>query len=230
MAFRPIYIPSSNIEKLVDTHNLEFIWFPGLSISQKQKSIKSLHDAAIMKGFCNNPLDVSSKSPISLGVELSAFNLSVYNKKLNKKITVESAFQSSKVFTKGGPYKDLLYASSLAAKKDHRLINSGTLTGFIFFNNSWPINPRTLFYDWLYINILHKNQQLVSKLDKFDAFSDIEFNPKKSINCQAYSVALYQSLKSRKLLDYSLKNKNNFIEIITNYSNESLPVHQLSLI
>ena len=31
----------------------------------------------------------------------------------------------------------------------------------------------------------------------YDAFTDIEFNHNKSINCQAYSVALYQALKSR---------------------------------
>ena len=45
----------------------------------------------------------------------------------------------------------------------------------------------------------------------YQAFTDIEFNPKKSINCQAYSVALYVSLRQRGLLEETIKNKDSFL-------------------
>ena len=32
-------------------------------------------------------------------------------------------------------------------------------------------------------------------------FTDIEFNPEKSLNCQAYSAALYSSMVKNKILD-----------------------------
>jgi len=66
----------------------------------------------------------------------------------------------------------------------------------------WPLQPQTLFYDWLYLNALNQNQDLASKICEYDGFTDIEFNPKKSINCQAYSAALYTSLvKEGKLVE-----------------------------
>ena len=43
MAFRPIFIPKFEGDFLVKTQNIDFEWFPGLSVSQKQKSIDSLH-------------------------------------------------------------------------------------------------------------------------------------------------------------------------------------------
>ena len=55
--------------------------------------------------------------------------------------------------------------------------------------------PPTFFYDWLYINALIKNENLIKQVLKYDCFSDIEFNEKKLINCQAYSVALFVSMK-----------------------------------
>jgi hypothetical protein len=33
----------------------------------------------------------------------------------------------------------------------------------------------------------------------YDAYTDIEFNPKKSYNCQAHSAALYKSAKLREI-------------------------------
>jgi len=62
MASRPIYIPSVNTESLIDAKEIEFKWFPGLSISQKQKSINSLHIAAKDQLDLKNILEISSKS------------------------------------------------------------------------------------------------------------------------------------------------------------------------
>jgi hypothetical protein len=61
---------------------------------------------------------------------------------------LEMAFQGSKVFERGGPYTDL-YAVEDArdTKRDTRLKESGPLTGFTFESFSFPLEPKTVFYD-----------------------------------------------------------------------------------
>lgn len=218
MAERPVYIPRYKGNLLVETQYVEFVWFPGLAPSQRKKSVASLHEAVITGKVGLRPLEVSSKSEESLGVALSAFNLKVVTEKYKREFTVETAFQSSKKFEKGGPFKDLLYGSSIAAKKDSRLKESGRLLAFEFFGEEWPLEPKTFFYDWLYLNALNKNEWTKERLNEYDSFTDIEFNPEKSINCQAYSVALYMSLKGRGLLKDALVNKQSFLDVLTSYS------------
>lgn len=220
MAKRPIYLPSYEGDLLVRTVFVEFTWYPGMAPSQKMKSVASLHQSALDLGICKRPLEISSKSNVELGVRLSAFNLRVITEKQKKEFTVESAYQSSKKFEHGGPYKELMYGTSLSAKKDPRLKDSGALIGFEFFGQTWGLEPKTAFYDWIYINALRKNQWAVEMLDDYDGFTDIEFNPEKSINCQAYSVALYKSLNGRGLLQDALKSKDSFLSMIS-----SLPVN-----
>lgn len=223
MAKRPIYIPQNSGKTLVRTEYIEFQWFPGMAVVQKQKSVRSLHEAAVLAGTCLNPLEVSSKSLLDIGVSLSAFNLSVTTQIQKKVFTVESAYQSSKVFERGGPYTDLLYATSKEAKKDIRLKESGRLVGFEFFGERWALEPKTAFYDWLYINALHKNGWAVEQLKSYDAFTDIEFNPEKSINCQAYSVALYRALEWRGLIREAISDKAAYLDIVS-----SVPVNNAS--
>lgn len=215
MAERPIYIPKSSGPLLVKTEMVKFQWFPGMAVSQKQKSIAALHEAAIQKNLCLHPLEISSKSPITTGVALSAFNLASQTQKSQRSFTVETAFQSSKVFEQGGPYRDLLHATSREAKKDPRLQESGRLIRFDFFGNSWALEPKTAFYDWLYINTLVKNDDLVQDVSFYDGFTDIEFNPERSINCQAYSLALFKALQSRDLLSEALTGREDFLRIVT---------------
>ena len=101
MAERPIYIPKYDSDLLVETKLVEFNWFPGMAPVQKQKSINSLHESAKKSGIASHPLEVSSKSLDSLGVQLTAFNLIVKTEKYNREYTVESAYQSSKIFENG---------------------------------------------------------------------------------------------------------------------------------
>lgn len=211
MATRSVYLPKQdnigvNIEKIT------FEYYSGLSLSQKQKSINSLKKAAEAKGI-KSFLEVSSKSDNKLGVALSAFNLKFTTIQEKKTYTVENAFQASKVFEHGGPYKDLLEVSPLEAKKDSRIKNSGNILKFNFCGIDFPNKPLTFFYDWLYINALLKNNELAEKVLQYDCFSDFEFNENKSINCQAYSVALYVSLKKNNVDLTTLKNKNIFLKI-----------------
>lgn len=212
MANRPVFIPYLNEHIGVNELMLDFEWYPGMAKSQKQKSIRSLHHAASLKGF-SPILEISSKSELDLGSQLSAFNLQVTTKVKNITFTVETAFQGSKVFERAGPFKDLIGLDSRAAKKDIRLRESGRLIGFEFFGEEFPLVPRTYFYDWVYINALEKNKDLANQLVEFKGFSDIEFNPSKSINCQAYSAALYRSLVVNNKLDDALASPKRFLEL-----------------
>ena len=56
---------------------------------------------------------------------------------------------------------------------------------------------------------------IYKKILNYTAFTDIEFNPKKSINCQARSCALYVSLVKNELLDIALESEEAFLEIIS---------------
>lgn len=215
MAERPIFIPVSDGPTLVRTKYVEFQWFPGMAASQKQKSIDSLHTAACRLPNIEKVLEVSSKSREELGVALSAFNLTITTIKQNRTFSVECAYQSSKVFERGGPFVDILGKTSREAKKDERLLSSGRLTGFRFFGTDWALEPLTAFYDWLYINALKKQPSTTEQLLQYSAFTDIEFNPERSINCQAYSVALYISLFKRKMLEHATSSKEAFLQTVS---------------
>lgn len=211
MANRPVFIPQNSGETLVLKTGVEFQYFSGFSLSQKQKCIDSLHTAIQEKFGISHILEVSSKSRHQLGIDLSAFNLMMRDKTRDKHFSVECAFQGSKVFEQGGPFIDLLEASSRDAKRDIRLKESGSLQKFVFEGEAWPLMPRTAFYDWLYITALLQHPQLVSQLALYQAFTDIEFNPEKSLNCQAHALALFMALQQRGLLD-AIKNKDNFLQ------------------
>lgn len=214
MAIRPVYKVKNEAEFFVEVHNVDFQWHPGFAVVQKQKSIESLHSSFISLTGCKDILEISSKSKSELGVSLSAFNLGMTTKKSKIKVSVESAFQGSKKFTNAGPFQDLYFEPSKKAKKDVRLKTSGRLIGFQFFGVDWPIEPKTLFYDWIYLNALYRTKNLKQKVVEFSAFTDIEFNPEKSINCQAYSAALFVSLTRRGILEEALHSKINYMEIM----------------
>lgn len=224
MANRPIFVPIKTGDvpgvKVLD---VDFQWFPGMAPSQKKKSIKSLHDSAEELGV-SPLLEVSSKSEDELGVSLSAFNLMIETGGKKYRFSVESAFQASKVFERGGPYADLLNRTSLEAKRDIRLKESGNVVGFNFFGREFPVKPRTYFYDWLYVNALKQNNNLASAAIDYAGFSDIEFNPKKSINCQAYSLALYVSLVATGMLEEALSTPSRFLEVSYQADSGQAPV------
>jgi hypothetical protein len=211
MAIRPLFIPKYDSVGVTEKQ-IDFQWFPGLSASQKKKSIEALHSVVRQIGF-ERVLEISSKSENELGINLSAFNLKIKTKKYKKEFTVETAFQGSKVFERGGPYKDLFGLDSRSAKKDIRLKESGNLVEFEFFGRKFPLVPRTYFYDWIYINALDQNVTLSDDIKYFQCFTDIEFNPKKSINCQAHAVSLYLSLNHLNLLEEALESPESFLKI-----------------
>jgi len=213
MANRPVFSTTTNKQQLFKENDIEFKFFNGFSLSQKSKSIVSLHKSANQKGL-QNILEVSTKSDTKLGWQLSAFNLMV-DFDTNQKISLECAFQGSKVFEGNIQYQDIYQFESIKAKKDLRLRNSGNIIGFNFQNIFWKNEPKTAFYDWLYINTLYANYpKIIEELVKYDNFTDIEFNPKRSINCQARTCAILVSLVNLNLLDDAMKSKDNFISIV----------------
>ena len=183
MAERPgFYFDKDGVKKAV----FEFEWYAGFSVAQKQRSIESLHKAIIQRFPGVYPLEVSTKSTELLGRKLSAFQLKI------GEFFLENIFQSSKVFENGGPYTDLLYVSPKEAKRDQRLRESGKIIAFRYLDRQWPLIPKTVFYDYLYYCAVKDalSAEELNEFKRYSVFTDIEFNPKKSINTQARSAAL----------------------------------------
>lgn len=209
-ALRPVYYVSNKKGSYIIERNVEFQWNAGITLVQKKKNVIALHNAAKEIGVFPI-LEISTASENNFGKQASAFNLSIKIK--NKKIPIESAYQGSKKFDSGGPYIDIYNMSGHNAKKDIRLQNSGRLLEFDFAGSVWPLEPKNMFYDWLYISALVQNMKLGKNLLAYKGFTDISFNPKKSINCQARAAALFVALYSRGILMNVIQNKKYFEEI-----------------
>ena len=204
MAKRPLFIPAP-AGQLVEERTVEFEWFSGFAASQKRRCVESLHRSAATHLGRSRVLEVSTKSASPLGVRLSAFSLSVEIDAQPQPILLEAAFQGSKVFGARGPFTHLYSVrSGRDVKRYMRQFSRDQLTGFRFDGRDWGLTPKTAFYDWLYVRALgalaERDGEIDDALVEFDAFTDIEFNPDKSINCQARSCALYVALlKNRSL-------------------------------
>ena len=213
MAKRPVFVVES--AGRVAEVNVEFKWHPGMSAAQKRRSVASLHQAARNKGL-HTVLEVSTKSDEMIGRSLSALNLEISLSSLGK-LSVECAFQGSKVFKGGGPFVDMYHMDAVAIKRDSRLRESGALLKFDLKGDVWPLEPKTVFYDWLYLLALIQNSKLSDQLSSYSGFTDIEFNPKKSFNTQARSCALFVALKRSRIDVVNLvEDKVRFVKEIGN--------------
>lgn len=185
MAKRPAFLIRQG---KVISEAYSFEWFPGFAVSQKQKSIESLHSAIMEVDANAKPLEISTKSKDPIGMKLSAFNLQLNN------YALENIFQSAKVFENGGPYLDLLDVLPKEAKRDERLHNSGKLKAFRYQQEDFPLTPQTVFYDFIYIAAVKQSLTIdeINAISNYNYFTDIEFNPTKSINTQARTVAMIQ--------------------------------------
>jgi hypothetical protein len=214
MAERPIFVPSPESPELVNEIFFQLEWNSGFAPIQKKKNIAALHASAAKRGFAPL-LEVSTKSDSPLGQYLSAFNLKVRSWEFGE-IPMECAFQGSKVFETGGPYTDLYtLAEARDARNDNRLRESGRLVGFSFEGTSFSLEPKTAFYDWLYINAISASWKPFSALKQYAGFTDIEFNPYRSINCQARSCALFVTLVSKGALQSAISSPDAFTELLS---------------
>jgi type I restriction enzyme M protein len=210
MAKRICFISKPFENQIFEELEVNFEYFTGFALSQKQKSIHSMHSEINKIDKSLQVLEISTKSNNSIGVALSAFNLKFHDIKSDTDYPIENIFQSSKVFQKGGPYTDLLAVNPRDAKRDDRLKSSGSLIHFTYDSILWDLEPKSMFYDWIYINSLSRNKLLSKKILEYNAFTDIEFNHQKSINCQARSAAIFVSLSKLGILEEILNDKEKF--------------------
>lgn len=210
MAERPVFVPNAEGSRLIAEIPISFRWHPGMAPTQKKKNVVALHEAAVARGF-THLLEISSKSDREIGRRLSAFYQKVCLSD-GSLIPLECAFQGSKVFENGGPYDDLFFVEPRDAKRDPRLKESGNLICFEFEGERFPLNPKSVFYDWLYANAIFPEREWLKRLEKLDGFTDIEFNPEKSVNCQARSCAFFVALEKRNLLDQAMVSFERFAE------------------
>jgi type I restriction enzyme M protein len=192
-----------------------FNFYAGFALSQKQKTILAFHKEIENDGI-TNILEISSKSKNTLGNALSAFNLKIF---INKQAyPVESIYQSSKVFHKSIQFPHILNLAPFEAKKfiQEQVQNQNLiLEKFHCFGYDFPLNPPSLFYDFIYVSALHQNPEITEKLLNYTCFTDVEFNHKKQIASQARSCAIYCYLHHNNLVDKALNNVEFFKEIYT---------------
>ena len=103
------------------------------------------------------------------------------------------------------PWEAKKYISNFANEK---------VVGFEFEGDRYDNIPTTFFYNWLYVNALTKQCKLCEELASYGAFTDIEFNPNKSINCQAEAASVYVSLLISGKLDEALSSTDCFKKIV----------------
>ena len=225
-----IYFKVGNINGLAFTEcQVEFDWYMGMSWQVRQRSSISMHKSINKNEPGLKILEVSTKSTnYELGKSLSAFNLTLNG------IRVENIFQSSKIFNDGGPYVDLLSVDPSIAKKDHRIQigkeqPNRKLIKFKYNNLEMPLEPKSLFYDYIYIRALSQHPNLMDKILEYDIFTDIEFNQKVPyaskkgpFNCQARACAIFVWLNRNNLLDKYIYNPFEFTELIYPPSQKSL--------
>ncbi len=63
-----------------------------------------------------------------------------------------------------------------------------------------------------------KHRVWLTRLRKYAGFTDIEFNPERSLNCQARSCALFVSLMTKDLLESAVESWETFVSIIAEHS------------
>jgi len=213
MAKRPVFITWKTIP-YADFRKVEFAWNGGFALSQSQKNVKGLHEAFNAIYPDQKVLEISSKSMQEIGVKLSAFSLQKFVPSLGVSRPVECVYHGGKTFRNGGPYTDLYTVSPKEAKRDPRLYESGPMTEFFFEGIDIPLVPETAFYNWLYINALLENGELAKEIVQYDAFTDIVFNPEKSINCQAMAAAQFVALHRKGLIE-ECRDFDKYLAIIT---------------
>ena len=225
MATRPVFIPQVRSEQApVRMVSVSFTWHPGLAPARKRLNAAAMH-AAIHETLpeLHRPLEVSSKSQVPLGVSLSAFNLTVASPKSGGVVCVESLYQASKVFATGGPYPQLYIRPAREVRQALKRHAGQPLMAFDLHGVRWPLEPRQSFYCWVYCQTLHRNPGLAAALGSYDCFTDIEFNPARSVNCQAYAVALYAALARTGRLKQALAAPAAFLALFGRWPAAGLP-------
>lgn len=209
MATRPVFFVTTPEQGWVRVETVSFQWFPGMSLAQKRRSIAAMQAAAQAGANGRALLEISTKSPDGTGRALSGFDLCLEIG--GRRMPVESVFQGSKLCRAGAghsdPCQDLYTQDAVTAKRDPRLA-ACRVTGFRLFDEDWPLDPwppetgredalpPSAFYDFLYFRALLQQPGLAASAGSYGGFTDLEFTPGRSDNCQAFSAALFVALAS----------------------------------
>ena len=168
MAIRPIFISTGDINHPFESKDIIFKWISGMTYSQKCKRRDSLASEIAKLYDIKRWLEVSTKSDKEVGVKLSAKNL-VLNTSTGSDI-VENIYQCSKVF------------------------DEGKIVSFKYNDCVFENFPTGMFYDYIYMYAVLQNYDLIKNFVQYDIFTDIEFNPNKSLNTQARASAIFKTL------------------------------------
>ncbi|NSX56291.1 DarT1-associated NADAR antitoxin family protein [Parasulfitobacter algicola] len=203
MAIRPIFVPLEGRKghdgrfrsgPLVERVDIEIKWHGGFAVSQKQKNISAIHEKALGMGI-HPVLEISTKSMQEVGRRLSAFNLKIEVDGDMK--SLESVYQSCKVFSESGQHEFLMDLDSFKSKRSIRELGKGQIIAFRFLGKKYDTEPKNAFYDWLYLRAIAPHEEWIKENLNYKAYSDIEFTPDKSLNCQARAVAEFHALSMR---------------------------------
>ena len=191
-------------DKAFEEKIITFTYVKGMAFSQKQKNVISFHGSIQSAYPQHRILEVSTKSLNPLGVKLSAFNLKLDG------FPLESVFQSSKVFANGTQYTFLKSYAPRDAKKFISENATMPLSSFRYNDAEFPLIPQSMFYDYIYIKALMAIPEISMALKDYDIFTDIEFNEKKQINCQARACAIYAHMLRTNSVDFFMSSLSNF--------------------
>ena len=84
----------------------------------------------------------------------------------------------------------------------------------------FPLEPKTAFYDWLYIGVVFPHREFLRRLEQYAGFTDIEFNPSRSINCQARSCAIFVAMMKKGILERVIQTPADFVAAVAADSSE----------
>ena len=223
MAEKSVFISKSEYPFFEEVH-VNIDWFGGFALSQKRKCQIGLHQNFLIAYPDEKILEISSSSLMSIGMKLSAMNLS---KRTRKGLTtVESAFQSSRIYSDGlrtvGPFPEYLFLSGRECKKLVKEASKGMhsyryeFDGLTFYA---PAHHISQFYDFLYLNALlePENKEVREKLlqEGYAAFTDLAT---KSLNCQARSAAIFVGLVRAGLVD-EVRDYTSYLKLFRTQAN-----------
>ena len=140
-------------------------------------------------------LEVSSRSPDSLGRQLSAMNLRAADDPQRR--PVEAVYQAAKIYGAGGPATPA--RSGYEAKRiDRERRRHGPLAGFEHAGRRWPLDTGTAFYDWLWARsaLAAYGPKIIERLQEYDGFTD-QFHRPGARACQAKTAAIVAGMGER---------------------------------
>lgn len=219
MAMRFLYKPIT-IKPYVELKIVEFEWEAGMSMAQKIRSASNMYQAISDLALADNIMECSRAGETELGISLSAFNLPYYTEDAT---TVETAYQSSKVFQKN----NIRYTVSFLAKgtsmdaKQNPIVRdrSYSLVGMRPPNKELDASKCNSmeYYTYIYIRSMmaYLNEEQKDELKSHDGFTDIMLKWYDGIvtASQAYATAMYVGMLKAGDIDIYMRDIDSFLGV-----------------